>query len=347
MKKKTSLKLENGNIGIPNAANTDQAAKLQRIRIRSDGSDPSSSIIIPVFNNVEHTQKCLGRLKQLNTKHPSDIIIIDNASSDGTGLFLKDIDGIAHVITNAKNRGFGAACNQGASVSRSKYLVFLNNDTLPDPAWLDALIDMMEQDTTIGAAGSRLVYPDGRLQEAGGLVFQDASGWNFGHSGDPDAPQFTEPCEVDYCSGAALIIRRELFERLGGFDPRYAPAYYEDTDICFGVRSLGYKVMYCPHATVIHHGGATGGVDESSGLKRYQTINRWKFAAKWASALAEQEPPPSRTGRRPETADRRRLARANQRKRNSATVAIYRFYYSAKALLARLSQGVTFSRKLQ
>ena len=149
--------------------------------------------------------------------------------------------------------------------------------------------------------------PDGRLQEAGGLIFSDGSGWNFGRLGDPLDPAYMRPAEVDYCSGAALMVRNDLFRRLGGFDRRYAPAYYEDTDLCFGIRSLGYKVMYCPAATVIHFEGVTAGTDLASGFKRYQAINRDKFVAKWAADLVRQDPPPGQSGRVPVTADRHRL----------------------------------------
>ncbi len=269
---------------------------------------PLCSLVIPVFNKVEYTQQCVDQLRKSTPNGLYELIFIDNASSDGTPDYLAGLTGRVRLITNPDNRGFVDACNQGAALARGRYLVFLNNDTAPLPGWLEALVGMAEGDPTVGAAGAQLVYPDGRLQEAGGLIFSDGSGWNFGRFADPLEPTYLVPAEVDYCSGAALLVRREIFERLGGFDRRYAPAYYEDTDLCFGIRSLGYKVMYCPSSTVLHFEGITAGTDLSSGFKRYQAINREKFVAKWAAELARQDPPPSVTGHPPATADRRRLA---------------------------------------
>src|SRR5690606_25428578 len=142
-----------------------------------------------------------------------------------------------------------------------------------------------------GLVGSRLIYPDGRLQEAGGIIFNDGSGWNYGRFEDPDDRRFAFRREVDYCSGAAIMLRREPFERLGGFDQRYAPAYYEDTDLAFAVRAAGLKVIYEPRSRVIHFEGITAGTDTGSGMKRYQLINREKFLDKWRDALRRQPVP--------------------------------------------------------
>src|SRR5690606_11261725 len=142
-----------------------------------------------------------------------------------------------------------------------------------------------------GLAGARLVYPDGRLQEAGGIVFSDGSGWNYGRFEDPDDSRFAFRREVDYCSGAAILLRRSLFERLGCFDARYAPAYYEDTDLAFAVRAAGLKVIYEPRARVVHFEGITAGTDTASGMKRYQPINHEKFVTRWQAALKAQPPP--------------------------------------------------------
>lgn len=266
------------------------------------------SIVVPVFNKVEFTRQCIEKLAESAPAGLYELIVIDNASSDGTAAYLSGLGGDVRVISNQENLGFVGACNQGAAAASGRYLVFLNNDTAPLPGWLEALVRMLDADPSIGAAGARLVYPDGRLQEAGGMIFSDGSGWNFGRFGNPVDPAYTHACEVDYCSGAALMVRRELFERLGGFDTRYAPAYYEDTDLCFGLRDLGYKVMYCPESTVIHFEGVTAGTDVASGFKRYQQVNQRKFVEKWAATLARQDAPPAVTGRQPTMADRRRLA---------------------------------------
>jgi O-antigen biosynthesis protein len=215
------------------------------------------------------------------------------------------------VLTNAANTGFVGSCNRGAAAARGRWILFLNNDTEPKPGWLEPLIALGESSPDVGAVGSKLVFGDGTLQEAGGIVFRDGSGWNFGRGDAPGRPSYRDPCEVDYISGAALMVRRDLFERLGGLDPRFAPGYYEDTDLCFGVRSLGHKVLFCPESVVVHFEGITSGTDTGSGMKRYQVLNRSKFISKWRGQLARHEPNPDVSGRRPVTADRaRRLAAA-------------------------------------
>jgi len=151
--------------------------------------------------------------------------------------------------------------------------------------WLSALVDTFTEEPQAGIVGSKLIYPDGRLQEAGGIIWQDASGWNCGKFDDPQKPEYNYLREVDYCSAAALMIPKALFQRVGGFDLRYAPAYYEDADLAFKVRRAGYKVLYQPLSEVIHYEGATGGTDLSAGAKKYQDINRSNFAKAWADEL--------------------------------------------------------------
>ena len=243
---------------------------------------PSVSIIIPVFNNWRFTYKCLQSVVK-HTQGSYEIIVVDNNSTDVTPQLLSDMQGI-QVITNTSNEVFVNACNQAARQAKGDHLLLLNNDTEVTPDWLDAMLAPFS-DADTGIVGAKLLYPDGSLQEAGGIIWRDGTGCNYGHGDNPNLPQYSYRRVVDYCSGACLMIPRKLWEQIGGFDQRYAPAYYEDTDLCFNVRALGYRVIYQPEALVLHYGGASAGKETSSGYKRFQEINRHKFVDKWAEVL--------------------------------------------------------------
>src|SRR5262249_13071055 len=144
-----------------------------------------------------------------------------------------------------------------------------------------------------GAVGGKLLYPDGTLQEAGGIIFSDGSGCNFGRNDqNANAPLYSFLREVDYCSGALLATPRKLFLEIGGFDSRFTPSYYEDTDYCFSLRARGYRVYYQPESVVVHFEGVSSGTDITAGVKSYQPVNRAKFVEKWRDTLAGQPSPP-------------------------------------------------------
>lgn len=249
------------------------------------------SIVIPVFNKKDFTLACLSSLANYI---PSDIayevIIVDNASTDGTAEALRKIPGLTY-HHNDENLGFVEACNIGASLSNAEYLVFLNNDTRIEIGWLEALLDTIAREN-VGLVGSKILYPyRNKLQEAGGIIFNDATGHNYGKHQNPLDYKYNYVREVDYCSGASIIIARKLFNKLGMFDMLYAPAYYEDTDLSFKVRKAGYKVLYQPASILYHIEGGTAGTNTSSGFKKYQEINKVKFDKKWAKELKQQQPP--------------------------------------------------------
>jgi GT2 family glycosyltransferase/2-polyprenyl-3-methyl-5-hydroxy-6-metoxy-1,4-benzoquinol methylase len=254
-------------------------------------ADPLVSIIVPAYNQANYTVACIQSIVANTTTVPYEIILMDDKSPDEDARNLKYFINNITFISNEENLGFLRNCNKGAALANGKYILFLNNDTNVQPNWLDSLVDLIESDESIGMVGSRLVYPDGRQQEAGGIIWNDASGWNFGRLDDPSKPEYNYVKEVDYISGAAVMLSKELWDEIGGFDERFIPAYYEDTDLAFEVRKHGYKVMYQPKSIVIHFEGISNGTDLGSGIKKYQVINYEKFFSKWKHVLQKDHFP--------------------------------------------------------
>ncbi|WP_159807586.1 glycosyltransferase [Cellulomonas citrea] len=249
---------------------------------------PAVSVIIPVHGQWAYTQQCLRSLMD-TTGDDVEIVVVDDASPDESLAELRRVPGV-QVVALEVNRGFIGACNAGIAASRGELVVLLNNDTQVRTGWLDAMREAIA-DPTVGLVGAQLVYPDGRLQEAGGIIWSDGSGWNYGRLGNPEDPAVTYPRDVDYCSGAAIMLRRDFLVGLGGLDERYAPAYYDDADLAFAVRAAGLRVRYEPRAVVVHHEGVSHGTDLGSGVKARQVVNREVFARKWSAELAHQLSP--------------------------------------------------------
>ncbi len=246
---------------------------------------PLVSIIIPVFNHFEDTLNCIKSFRDTHEKCSYEIIVIDDCSTDETHEVLSNCKTIRY-FRNEENSGFLNSCNNASQYALGKYIVLLNNDTLVLPGWLDSLVDTYNEYPDAGLVGSKLIYPNGRLQESGGVIWEDASGINYGRDDDPDKPQYNFLREVDYCSGACLCIPKSIWEELQGFDPLFTPAYYEDTDLAFRIRQKGYRVLYQPLSQVIHVEGATSGTDIAKGTKHYQEINRQKFYDRWKEVLS-------------------------------------------------------------
>lgn len=251
---------------------------------------PLVSIIIPVYNQFDYTMNCLKAILQYSGNVKYEIIVADDCSTDQTSELEKVVSGIT-VMHNVVNLKFLRNCNNAAQNAKGKYILFLNNDTQVQPGWLEPLVEVMEQHEEAGMVGSRLVYPDGYLQEAGGILWKDGSAWNWGHMKDPNGPEYCYMKEADYVSGASVMIRTELWKEIGGFDENFAPAYYEDTDLAFEVRQKGYKVLFQPASVVVHFEGRSNGTDILSGLKAYQVINQQKFYSKWKNILQKEHFP--------------------------------------------------------
>jgi len=251
-------------------------------------SIPLVSIIIPVYNQFTFTYHCLESIKNTIKDIPYEIIIADDCSTDLTRDIQKISENI-NVVRNTTNLRFLKNCNNATKEARGTYIVFLNNDTVVQPDWLSSLLSIIEKNEKVGLVGSKLIYANGLLQEAGGIIWNDASSCNYGKSCDPNNSDFNYVKEVDYISGCSILIRASLWQQLGGFDEYFAPAYFEDTDLAFQVREAGYKVVYQPSSVVIHYEGISNGTNVTTGQKKYQEINKIKFAKKWKEELLKKQ----------------------------------------------------------
>jgi GT2 family glycosyltransferase/ubiquinone/menaquinone biosynthesis C-methylase UbiE len=251
-------------------------------------NNPEVSIIIPAYNNWEFTRNCLISIYQHTEDVTYEIIVGDNVSTDETVNLEKYFTNLLY-LRNPENLGYIRNINNAASHAKGKYILTLNNDTTVTPNWLRSMIDIMDRDLSVGLVGSKLVFPDGTLQEAGGIVWKDAVGWNYGRDKNPDDPEYNYVKEVDYISGASNLVRKEIWDKLKGLDERYVPAYFDDSDLAFSIRNLGYKVVYQPLSKVIHYEGLTHGTNTNSGTKQYQILNKQKFIDKWQKELAQDQ----------------------------------------------------------
>ena len=249
-----------------------------------DCEEPLVSIIIPVYNQFHYTYNCINAIINHTRGIKYEVILADDVSTDKTQEIENIVENLK-VIRNEKNLGFLLNCNNAAKFAKGKYIHFLNNDTSVQRGWLSSLLKLIENDKTIGLVGSKLVYPTGLLQEAGGILWNDASAWNYGRNKSPMAPEYNYVKEVDYISGASIMILKSLWDEIGGFDLRFIPAYYEDSDLAFEVRRHGYKVVYQPESVVVHFEGTSNGTDIAKGVKSYQLANKNKFYEKWQDIL--------------------------------------------------------------
>ncbi len=248
------------------------------------GASPDVSIVIPVYGQLAYTLNCLAGLFAHAAAVSVEIIVVDDASPDGSGELLRLVDGI-RVIRREMNTGFIASCNAGAAEAAGRFIVLLNNDTRALPGWLDGLVGSFTDFPRAGLVGSKLLYPDGTLQECGGIVWRDGGAWNYGRDDDPNRPQYNFARAVDFVSGASIAMPAELWRELGGFDDHFAPAYYEDVDLAFRLRARGYQTMVQPKSRLIHYEGKTSGTDLSQGVKAYQMLNACKFFLRWRETL--------------------------------------------------------------
>jgi len=247
-------------------------------------SNPDVSVVILSYGQVDYTLRCLSSIAEHPSLSTVEIIVSDDCSG------APDLDKLRRVpnltlLQTPQNLGFLKHANWAVAQTKGNYVLLLNNDIELKPGAIDALVETARTTPNVGLVGSKLLYPDGSLQEAGGIVWNDASAWNYGRLDDPNKPEYNYVRDVDYISGASILVPRAVWGQLGGFDEIFAPAYCEDTDLAFQLRQAGFRVIYQPASVVTHHEGVSHGADTSSGVKAFQVVNRARFQQKWLSVL--------------------------------------------------------------
>jgi GT2 family glycosyltransferase/glycosyltransferase involved in cell wall biosynthesis len=242
------------------------------------------SIIIPVFNQAYYTKQCLEKFYACTDSDSTELIVVDNHSTDETPGLLSSFGKAVTVITNTVNMGFASACNQGARAASSRNILFLNNDTEVQPGWLEPLVETLERDSGIGAVGSQLLYPDGRLQHAGVVIISQKETCSllprhvFMGENPANVP-VDQPMCFQALTAACLILRKDDFDAIGGFDEAYWNGC-EDVDLCFKLQQTGKKIVYQPESVVIHH-------ESKSGQERMvaQPRNNARLRARWEQVI--------------------------------------------------------------
>jgi GT2 family glycosyltransferase len=266
-----------------------------------DPQAPRVSVIILNWNRSAMTLACVRYVLRHTQDHRFEIIIVDNGSAPDEISMLMQSGLPARILALGSNRYFGEANNIAAEQARGEYLFFLNNDAFVHEGWLSPLIDTIERLPQVGAVGSRLIYPDGILQEAGALISWDGIANQLGKFNTANPEQYASLRQVDYVSAAALLMRRQDFLDVLGFDLCWEPAYFEDVDVCLKLRTFGKVTYYCPTSVVTHIENATS-LDSrhSLRLENVVEVNRTIFISRWGdyllggSAKPLHAPPPYR-----------------------------------------------------
>jgi O-antigen biosynthesis protein len=252
--------------------------------ILAQAEAPRLSVVMVTHGSGQTALEAAGALVE-NTGEPFELIIVDNASPDGTAAILQAGLVGATIVANEENLGFARGSNQGAALARGSYLCFLNPDAFVQPNWLPPLVNALEREESVGAVVPLFVHPNGRVQEAGSALDCEGSVLAIGDGDDPKSFEHRFRRTVDFGSAACLMVRADLFEDAGGFDPVYSPAYYEDADLCFKLEERGFVTAFEPDSRVVHVRGG-----QSPLAFKLMTMNRPIFAERWAERLHRRRP---------------------------------------------------------
>ena len=282
-------------VGATAVASADERERAAGPISLSTSEQPVISIVIPSYGEHDVTRQCLRSIATHPPSQPFEVLIADDAFEEPFSAEVLQISGV-RVLRQSENLGFLRNVNAAVTATSGDAILLLNNDTLVHEGAIDQLYETLNSASNVGAVGAKLLGSEGWLQEAGGILWRDASAWNWGKGADPEDPRFNYLREADYCSAAALLVSRAAWSTVGGFDEQFVPAYYEDTDLCFALKDAGFRVLYQPAAIVTHLEGVSHGTSTSEGIKRHQAVNQTVFQKKWAARLAGHE----ENGRHPE-----------------------------------------------
>ncbi len=270
---------------------TSSATESCIVRGQSVPRAPSVSVIVLVTASTERVRECLNALRRPGCRVESmEIVIIANGTPETQLEYLRSCDDIVLVV-NEINVGFASGCNQAATVAQGPLLLFLNDDSIVQDGCVEALMRACKRDPAIGAVGSRIISPDGTLQEAGSLIWRDGSATHVGEGTQSDSIQYLHPRWVDYASANGLLVPRTVWDELGGFDERYFPAYFEDVDFSLSLTSRGYGTRYEPTAVLVHSGSQSTSTIYRDFLL---TRNHLRLVEKWGQVLERFDPAPAK-----------------------------------------------------
>jgi GT2 family glycosyltransferase len=250
-----------------------QRTQVATSSIGGSGRPSTCSIVIPVHNHASLTRQCLDALLAGPARVDDvDLVVVDDASSDGTPQVLAGFGDRIHLVTQPRNTGFAEACNAGAAASAGEYLVFLNNDTVPVAGWLDALCAYADTHREAAVVGAKLLFANDTIQHAGVVIGQDRYPRHL-YAGFPsDHAAVNRSRRFQAVTGACLLIRRSVFDDLGGFDPAFRNGY-EDIDLCLRCGERGLEVHYCHQSVLYHVESASRGVRHKEATRVYE--QRW------------------------------------------------------------------------
>jgi len=252
---------------------------------------PQVTVLIPVHNHWAITLNALRSLVAMANGTSFEVIVADDASSDATQQMGRQLPWL-RIWRSEQNQGFLDTCNRAAALARGELLLLLNNDTLVGDHVLDRVAESFQRHPEAGVVGAAFWGVDGLPQEVGGIVWASGQVWNHGRGFPPEqwfALGYERQC--DSVSGCGLAIRTEFWQQLGGFDPRYCPAYCEDTDLCLRVREAGLSVWVQPAARILHLEGLSHSRRTDQGLKQHQLRNLQQLKERWQQVLDTEQPP--------------------------------------------------------